>query len=209
MLATVQISAGSIYAPVATVTNNVLTNVTSQTLLVNTTFSSANVYAPLGTIDNLVMVASSTGSLDATGITVGTLLATSQISAGSFYAPLATISNVVAVASSTGSLDATGITVSTLLATSQISAGNVYATNSSMGELYSVDFYGQHVYSTIGSFGTLGSGWVSADTITAGNMSLSGDLYVAGTTYSVNITTVNLIDTNFSGGIAYISNMLI
>ena len=100
------------------------------------------------------------------------------------------------------------MTVGTLLATSSISAGSVFATNSSISNLFVSSLTNGNLYSTMGTFATVSSSWLSATTISGSNLSLSGDLFVAGTLTSVNITTTNFVDTNMTAGIAHITTHL-
>ena len=54
----------------------------------------------------------------------------------------------------------------------------------------------------------ISGGTVSATTFTGGSLSLSGNLNVAGTLTTVNITSTNLVNTNVSAGIVVASTLL-
>jgi len=54
----------------------------------------------------------------------------------------------------------------------------------------------------------ISGGTVSATTFTGGSLSLSGNLNVAGTLTTVNITSTNLVNTNVSGGVVVASTLL-
>jgi hypothetical protein len=138
LLATSQISAGSVYAPLGTIAQFVSTNLSSGSVsatsatvpqIVATNVSSGTISGTSMTVSNSVFTASSTGSLDATGITVATLLATSQISAGSVYAPLATIAQFVSTNLSSGTVSATSATVPQIVATN-VTTGTLRASTS-------------------------------------------------------------------------------
>jgi hypothetical protein len=127
IFANTQVSSASFYAPLATITNIVstnlssgsinVTNVTAASIFANTQVSSASFYAPLATISNIVSTDMSSGTINVTNVTAASIFANTQVSSGSLYAPLATISNIVSTASSSGTLNVTtGITSGTLLA---------------------------------------------------------------------------------------------
>jgi hypothetical protein len=54
----------------------------------------------------------------------------------------------------------------------------------------------------------ISGGTINAATFTGGNLSLSGDLKVAGTLTTVNITSTNLVNTNVSAGVVVASTLL-
>ena len=54
----------------------------------------------------------------------------------------------------------------------------------------------------------ISGGTINATTFTGGNLSLSGDLKVAGTLTTVNITSTNLVNTNVSAGVVVASTLL-
>jgi hypothetical protein len=145
---------------------------------------------------------------------VGTLGVTTSITTGVVNSTNATITNIVASNLSSGNFAvtdvlATNITASNILANTQVSAANIYAPTATITNVKVDTVTAGNVYATYGSFSTLGTSWLGASTITGGNMYLSSDLFVAGTITTVNITTTNLLDTNFSGGVAYISQNMI
>jgi hypothetical protein len=87
--------------------------------------------------------------------------------------------------SALANVTATNMTSSTLIATTSVSSGLLSATN------------------VIGN--SISSGTLSATTITGANLSLSGNLNIAGTLTTVNITSTNLVQTNVSTGTIYAS----
>ena len=80
---------------------------------------------------------------------------------------------------------ATNVSASTLIATTRVSSGLLSATN---------------VTAT-----NVSAGILIGTTITGANMSLSGNLDIAGTLTTVNITSTNLVQTNVSTGTLYAS----
>jgi cytoskeletal protein CcmA (bactofilin family) len=145
---------------------------------------------------------------------VGTLRVSTSITTGVLNSTNATITNVVATNLSSGNfavtdLLATNITASNIMVNTQVSSASFYAPTATITNTKVDTITAGNVYATYGNFSTLGTSWFSSSTITAANMYLSSDLFVAGTITTVNITTTNLLDTNFSGGVAYISQNMI
>jgi hypothetical protein len=62
------------------------------------------------------------------------------------------------------------------------------------------------IIATQGTFSTVSSSFISVDTMSAGSVYLSGDLAVAGTITTVNITSTNLIQTNVTAGVVYVTD---
>ena len=87
--------------------------------------------------------------------------------------------------SSLANVTATNVSASTLIATTRVSSGLLSATN---------------VTAT-----NVSAGILIGTTITGANMSLSGNLNIAGTLTTVNITSTNLVQTNVSTGTLYAS----
>ena len=133
----------------------------------------------------------------------GNTLISGSLTAGSFYAQF---------------VGTESITTTTLLSTNISSAylsiglstiSNLLSSSISAGTLYlSTGITTATLHSTIGSFGTVSTSLLSAQTMTGANMYLSGDLFIAGTLTAVNITTTNLVDTNMTAGIARITSHL-
>ena len=133
----------------------------------------------------------------------GNTLISGSLTAGSFYAQF---------------VGTESITTTTLLSTNISSAylsiglstiSNLLSSSISAGTLYlSTGITTATLHSTIGSFETVSTSLLSAQTMTGANMYLSGDLFIAGTLTAVNITTTNLVDTNMTAGIARITSHL-
>ena len=78
---------------------------------------------------------------------------------------------------------------------------NVTATNVSTGTLIATTSVTSGLLSATNVVGTsISAGTLSATTITGANLSLSGNLSVAGTLTTVNITSTNMLNTNISAG---------
>ena len=99
---------------------------------------------------------------------------------------ISNLNNVTATNLSTGTINVSiGITTGTLTATTSISSASIRSTN------------------IIGN--SISAGILIGTTITGANMSLSGNLNIAGTLTTVNITSTNLVQTNVSTGTLYAS----
>jgi hypothetical protein len=171
------ISTGTIIASnTSTLTNITATNISSSTLIATTSISSG-----LLASTNLTSINASIGHLrTSSGATFyGDVLMYDTVT---INAPLNVIENMFCTYTiSTASLVAgNGVTTSTLLATTSVSSGLLSATN------------------IIGN--SISAGTLSGTTITGANLSLSGNLTVAGTLTTVNITSTNVLNTNVSAG---------
>ena len=144
---------------------------------------------------------------NATALTAGTLVASNAnvvtLTAGTLVA-----SNANATALTTGSVVATDVNVVTLTAGTLVSS-NANVTALTAGSVVATDVNVVNLTAGNVSFGTMGSSLIKATVITAGTISLSGDLIVGGTLTTVNITTTNLTDTNISAGILNASSSTI
>ena len=83
---------------------------------------------------------------------------------------------------------------------------NFTTSNFQADYIHSVTISTGTIISSIGNFSTVATSILSATTITGGDMFLSGDLTVAGTINSVNVTSINIIETNITAGVAYITD---
>ena len=81
----------------------------------------------------------------------------------------------------------------TIRASTSITTGAVFSTNITSTNVVATNISG---------------GTISATTFTGANLSLSGDLKVAGTLTTVNITSTNLVNTNVSAGVVVASTLL-
>jgi hypothetical protein len=133
--------------------------------------------------------------INTSSLTTASLLSSGLISTTSLAASNATSTNLFSTAFSSGSINATTIVGSTSISSGLLAATNLVGTNISSSNLIVTTL-------TVGnvSLGTMGSSLVKATVITAGSISLSGDLVVGGTLTTVNITTTNLTDVNISTG---------
>ena len=177
------------------------------TTLGNVSYTSGSVVA---TDVNIVTLSAGTlvaSNANATALTAGTLVASNAnvvtLTAGTLVA-----SNANATALTTGSVVATDVNVVTLTAGTLVSS-NANVTALTAGSVVATDVNVVNLTAGNVSFGTMGSSLIKATVITAGTISLSGDLIVGGTLTTVNITTTNLTDTNISAGILNASSSTI
>ena len=92
--------------------------------------------------------------------------------------------------------------------TTSLTTGGLYSTNVTTTNIVSTNSSTSNMYSSYASIGTIASTLISATTMTGGNISLSGNLNVAGTLTVVNITSTNLVDTNLSVGTILASTLV-
>jgi hypothetical protein len=155
----------------------------------------------IGTIDattytgGIVSVTSiTTGTIRVTGNADITDLTGTNITSGTIRASsLISTSNLSTNNFSSGTIRATTLITSANIASSNLTSTNVLATN---------------ITTSILNATTVASTIVSATTFTGGNLSLSGNLNVAGTLTTVNITSTNLVNTNVSAGVVVASTLL-
>jgi hypothetical protein len=110
-----------------------------------------------------------------------------------------------------GNVNITGSITSASIETTLINGINGVFTNFTTSNFQadyvrSVAITSGTIIATTGSFSTVSSSFISAQTITAGNLYLSGNLSVAGTITSVNVTTTNIIQTNVTAGVVYVTD---
>ena len=209
VLATTQVSSGALYSTNATSTNIVatafstgtlnLSTITAASVLATTQVSSGGLYSTNATSTNIVATAFSTGTATLSTITASSVLATTQVSSGALYSTNATSTNIVATAFSTGTATLSTITAASVLATTQVSSGALYSTNAT-----STNIVGTNISSSNIVVSTLTATTVASTLFAGANMSLSGNLNVAGTLTVVNVTSTNLL---VSSGNAIINNI--
>jgi len=100
----------------------------------------------------------------------------------------------------TGAVYATNLTVTNAVSTN-ITAASAQITNTNVTTSTIATLLNTNTITTVISAGT-----AVATTYTGGSMSLSGNLAIAGTLTTVNITTTNLVDTNVSAGTVTATN---
>ena len=177
-------------------TNLVATNVTAATLNLSTGLASANATITEVTVGGALTVMGGFSAVNANG-TIWALAATSQLSTASLFSSNAstgtlTASSISATNASLGNItvsstkDATGVTSAALVVSGGVGVGGSVR---------------------LGGIAYLNAG-VSTTDITAANMTLSGNLNVAGTLTAVNITSTNLVETNVSAGVVRASTLL-
>jgi len=170
------------------------TTVPASTVDISGTFRASGVSA----LTNTTATNVSTGVLIAsTGLTTGTINATG----------LSTLTNTTATNVSTGVLIAsTGLTTGTISASGTSTLQNVTAISVTTGTLTATTSVSSGLLSAtnvIGNF--ISAGTLSGTTITGANLSLSGNLTIAGT---VNITSTNVLNTNVSAGTIASTNIV-
>jgi hypothetical protein len=110
-----------------------------------------------------------------------------------------------------GNVNITGSITSASIKTTLINSINGVFTNFTTSNfqadyIRSVAITSGSIIATQGSFSTVSTSFISADTITASNLYISGDLAVAGTITSVHITSTNIIETNVTAGVVYVTD---
>ncbi len=105
----------------------------------------------------------------------------------------------IATTSPGNTLDVSG----TARFTTSITTGAIYSTNQTTTNIVATNISTSNLVAS-----TVASNVVSATTITGSNLSLSGNLSVAGTLTTVNITSTNLVNTNVSAGVVVATTLL-
>ncbi len=110
-----------------------------------------------------------------------------------------------------GNVNITGSITAASIKTTLINSTNGFFTNFTTSNfqadyVQSVAITSGTIISTLGSFSTVASSYIATDSMSAGNLYLSGDLAVAGTITSVNITSTNIIETNVTAGVVYVTD---
>jgi hypothetical protein len=170
------------------------------------------------TTTNIVSTSSSMGNLNVTNITSVSILASTQISTGAVYSTNitstnlvftnATTTNMISTNSSVGTLNAGNLTTGNINFTGNLFQngiayiGSQWTTTASNLSYTSGNVIISGNVSSSGLIGTTASiGSLSSANITlSGNMTVGGNLLVLGSLTSVNITTVNFVDTNITAG---------
>jgi hypothetical protein len=189
-----------------TTTNIVVTNASSTNLYVSSAFRAqfnANTLGNLYTTGGNVGIGNTIpgATLDVSG----TARFTTSVTSAALYSTNQTTTNAVFTNLSAGTIS---------LAT--LSSTNVYGSLGTINNLVGVNLSSTNFIATVATVpnivhtniststivsSTVSSNIVSSTTYTGGNMSLSGNLNVAGTLTVVNITATNLVDTNVSAGV--------
>jgi hypothetical protein len=110
-----------------------------------------------------------------------------------------------------GNVNITGSITAASIKTTLINSTNGFFTNFTTSNFQadyvkSVAITSGTIISTLGSFSTVASSYIATDSMSAGNVYISGDLAVAGTITSVNITSTNIIETNVTAGVVYVTD---
>ena len=105
----------------------------------------------------------------------------------------------------TGSITAASIKTTLVNSTNGLFT-NFTTSNFQADYVKSVAISSGSIIATQGTFSTVSSSFLSVNTMSAGSIFLSGDLAVAGTITTVNITSTNLIQTNVTAGVVYVTN---
>jgi hypothetical protein len=105
--------------------------------------------------------------------------------------------HVVGDAIVTGGITTGSANISNITASAITSAGAQF-TAATVGTLFSAN----------ATFTNVTASSIAASTMTGGSLSLSGDLFIAGTLTTVNVTSTNLMNTNITAGILNVTNVL-
>jgi hypothetical protein len=92
--------------------------------------------------------------------------------------------------------------------TTSLTTGAVYSTNVTSTNIVGTNVSSSTARITNLTTSTISSTVIAATTMTGGSLSLSGNLNVAGTLTTVNITSTNLVNTNVSAGVVVASTLL-
>jgi hypothetical protein len=155
----------------------------------------------IGTIDATTYTG---GIISVTSITTGTIRVTGN----------ADITDLTGTNITSGTIRASSLISTSNLSTNNFSSGTIRATtlitsaNIASSNLTSTNVLATNITTSILNATTVASTIVSATTFTGGNLSLSGNLNVAGTLTTVNITSTNLVNTNVSAGVVVASTLL-
>ena len=137
----------------------------------------------------------SSGSIITPGVTVGTLYATSITSGNAQVSDTISAATVVTSLISSGSVGTPGATIGTLY-TSIITSGNAQVSGTISAAT---------VVATLISSGSIGTPGATIGTLYANNIT-SSNIYVSGSVISVNVTSINVIDTNITTGTLNVSS---
>ena len=182
------VTAASLYTPYSTINNLIGTNSTYTNSIIEN-----------GSTTNLISSAITSANIFATSsVTCGSdLVVNGHITSGALYAPLGTVTNWVVVNGSTTNLVSSAITSANIFATSSVTCGSDLVVNGHIST--------SNIYSGIISGVTIGSSVLNSTTISSSNMYISNDMFIGGTLTTVNITATNIVETNVSAGIVYVS----
>ena len=171
-----------------------------------------------GKVDSSDLIATNitSGTIRTTSLTTGTIRVTgnADLSVGLTTVTDLTGTNITSgtirasTLISTSNLSTNNFSAGTIRATTLITSANIASTNLTSTNIVSSNILSTNISSTTLITSTMASNVVSATTITGANLSLSGNLNVAGTLTTVNITSTNLVNTNVSAGIIVASTSL-
>jgi hypothetical protein len=134
------------------------------------------------------------------GITAGSANI-SSISASSITSAGAQITAATVGSLKSSNIDATAVTAAGAQFTAA-TVGTFFASNATFTNFTS----STAVISSI-SANTVSSSLLAATTMTGGSLSLSGDLYIAGTLTTVNVTSTNIMNTNVTAGVLNVTSV--
>jgi len=166
--------------------------------------------------DAIITGGITTGSANIANVNVSSITAAgAQITSATIGTLRST--DISASAISSAGAQITGATVGTLRSTdisaSAISSAGAQITGATVGTLFSSNATFTNVTSSAAVISSItatsvSSTILSATTMTGGSLSLSGDLYIAGTLTTVNVTSTNLLNTNMTAGVLNVTSVL-
>ena len=200
------VSGANLSCNFSTVQNILNTNISSgaiQTASINISslVSGANLSAITATVPNMMNTNISTGTIQTASINISGLVSGANLSSN-----FSTVQNILNTNISSGAIQTASINISSLVSGANLSAiiatiPNIMNTNISSGTInLSTGITTSLARITNINSTTVSTGTLLANTITGSNLSLSGDIIIGGTLTTVNITSVNVVDTNISAG---------
>ena len=213
---------GGFDASSGTVSNIILTNIssetlnitgiTSNTLLITGLISSNSLYSSTSTIPNAFFTNISSSTLNITGLTTGDLLNTGIISTNSLTASTSTFPNSIFTNISSSTLNINGgITTASILNTGMISTNSLTVSTSTLSNaiitnISSGSFNVNNVFNANFNSNTIGSIFTSGGNVGVGTVSPSYKLDISGTLRVSNGSSMSIIQNNLIGDVLMIQN---
>ena len=192
-------------ATVATLlnTNALSTNISSATLNLSTGLTSANAQITNANVTTSTIATLLNANAVSTNISSATLNLSTGLTSASAQITNANVTTATVATLLNTNAVSTNISSATLNLSSGLTSSSAQLTNANVTTATIPTLLNTNIIST-----NISGGTINATTFTGGNLSLSGDLKVAGTLTTVNITSTNLVNTNVSAGVVVASTLL-